>query len=98
MLTTEHPSFAIHIIYIARKDRIITMQPSRYQKQERGILSYPRGGDKDNNTNETHKKQEYHYCIVVPIVIMNSDECDTLRLIQATLTNNIAMSLCGTVR
>jgi len=49
------------------------MQPSRYQKQERGILSASNTGvDKDNNTNETHKKQEYHYCIVVPYVIVNS--------------------------
>lgn len=41
-----------------------------YQKQERGILSISCvGEDKDNNTNETHKKQEYHYCIVVPLSI-----------------------------
>lgn len=43
------------------------MQPFLYQKQERGILSLTsQANDKDNNTNETHKKQEYHYCIVVP--------------------------------
>ena len=74
MLTQRASIFFItHIIYNKRKPHHRDEAFSVSKTRKRNLIK-PYWADKDNNTNETHKKQEYHYCIVMPIQVTNNNK------------------------